>query len=168
MIAALAIALTTILFTSLFTIAMSLNSSYQTYTFRQIGGYAHGTFKEVSEDQIQALKSHKLVKEAGERTVVGSISEDSFAKVPAEISYMDMDFGEALGNGGMGFAAWLTAVFSFAHARKCQEEAQRESDPQRQSFLKRQASSLVNLSYILVLLMPILIPMIFSAIDAFY
>ncbi len=86
----------------------------------------------------------------------------------AEISYMDMDFGEALGNGGMGFAAWLTAVFSFAHARKCQEEAQRESDPQRQSFLKRQASSLVNLSYTLVLLMPILIPMIFSAIDAFY
>ena len=88
----------------------------------------------------------------------------------AEISYMD--FGEALGNGGMGFAAWLTAVFSFAHARKCQEEAQRESDPQRQSFLKRQASSLVNLSYILVLLMPILIPilipMIFSDIDAFY
>ena len=84
----------------------------------------------------------------------------------AEISYMD--FGEALGNGGMGFAAWLTAVFSFAHARKCQEEAQRESDPQRQSFLKRQASSLVNLSYILVLLMPIIIPMIFSAIDAFY
>ena len=84
----------------------------------------------------------------------------------AEISYMD--FGEALGNGGMGFAAWLTAVFSFAHARKCQEEAQRESDPQRQSFLKRQASSLVNLSYTLVLLMPILIPMFFSAIDAFY
>ena len=66
MIAALAIALTAILFTSLFTIAMSLNSSYQTYTFRQIGGYAHGTFKEVNEDQVQALKSHKLVKEAGE------------------------------------------------------------------------------------------------------
>ena len=84
----------------------------------------------------------------------------------AEISYMD--FGEALGNGGMGFAAWLTAVFSFAHARKCQEEAQRESDPQRQNIKKRQASSLVNLSYILVLLMPILIPMFFSAIDAFY
>ena len=91
MIAALAIALTTILFTSLFTIAMSLNSSYQTYTFRQIGGYAHGTFKEVSEDQIQALKSHKLVKEAGKRTVVGSISEGGFAKVPAEISYMDQN-----------------------------------------------------------------------------
>lgn len=72
----------------------------------------------------------------------------------AEISYMDMDFGEALGNGGMGFAAWLTAVFSFAHARKCQEEAQRESDPQRQSFLKRSTSTLVNFSYLLVVLEP--------------
>ena len=52
-IAAAAIALTTLLFTSLFTIVMSLNSSYQTYTFRQIGGYAHGTFKDVTEEQAQ-------------------------------------------------------------------------------------------------------------------
>lgn len=49
MIAAAAIALTTLLFTSLFTIALSINASYETYTFRQIGGYSHGTFKEVSE-----------------------------------------------------------------------------------------------------------------------
>ena len=39
-IAVIAIILTTILFTSLFTIALSLNDSYQTYSFRQIGGYS--------------------------------------------------------------------------------------------------------------------------------
>ena len=39
-IAVTAIALTTLLFTALFTIALSLNTSYQTYTFRQIGGYS--------------------------------------------------------------------------------------------------------------------------------
>lgn len=89
LIAALAVALTSLLFTALFTIAMSLNSSYQTYTFRQIGGYAHGTFKEVSEEQVQALEGHKLVKGAGIRTVAGSLSEGGFAKVPAEVSYMD-------------------------------------------------------------------------------
>ena len=38
LIAVVAIVLTTVLFTSLFTIVMSLNESYQTYTFRQIGG----------------------------------------------------------------------------------------------------------------------------------
>ena len=47
----LAIVLTALLFTSLFTIAMSINSSYEMYTFRQIGGYNHGTFKEVSAEQ---------------------------------------------------------------------------------------------------------------------
>ena len=39
-IAACAIALTTLLFTSLFTIVLSINSSYETSTFRQIGGYS--------------------------------------------------------------------------------------------------------------------------------
>ena len=50
-IAAAAIALTTVLFTTLFTIAMSLNSSYETFTFRQIGGYAHGSFKDVDDSR---------------------------------------------------------------------------------------------------------------------
>lgn len=89
LIAVIAIILTTVLFTSLFTIVMSLNSSYQTYTFRQIGGYAHGSFKDVNKEQIQAIQRHKKVKNSGKRTVVGTISEDVFAKVPAEVSYMD-------------------------------------------------------------------------------
>ena len=88
-IAAAAIALTTLLFTSLFTIVMSLNSSYQTYTFRQIGGYAHGTFKDVTEEQAQDISGHRKVKATGERIVAGTISDGVFAKVPAEISYMD-------------------------------------------------------------------------------
>ena len=49
-IAIFAIALTTLLFTSLFTILMSLNESYETYNFRQVGGYSDGTFKELSEE----------------------------------------------------------------------------------------------------------------------
>ena len=89
LIAAAAIILTTVLFTSLFTIVLSLNASYQTYTFRQIGGYAHGTFKDVTEEEIEALKSHRKIKAAGVRMVAGIASEGVFAKVPAEISYMD-------------------------------------------------------------------------------
>ena len=89
LIAAAAIVLTTVLFTSLFTIVMSLNESYQTYTFRQIGGYAHGSFKDVTDEQAQAIENHRKVKEAGERIVAGTMTEGVFAKNPAEISYMD-------------------------------------------------------------------------------
>lgn len=84
-----AIALTSLLFTSLFTIAMSLNSSYQNYTFRGIGGYAHGTFKDVTEEQTKAIAAHPKVKAVGERKVIGTITDGVFAKLPAEISYMD-------------------------------------------------------------------------------
>lgn len=88
-IAVIAITLTALLFTSLFTVALSLNSSYETYTFRQIGGYNHGTFKDVNEEQIAAISAHPKIKETGERMVVGYSMKDIFAKVPAEISYMD-------------------------------------------------------------------------------
>ena len=44
-IAVLAIALTTVLFTSLFTIALSINDGFQQSNFRQVGGYSHGGFK---------------------------------------------------------------------------------------------------------------------------
>lgn len=88
-IAVLAIALTALMFTSLFTVALSINSSYETYNFRQIGGYNHGSFKEVNEEQIAAITAHPLIKESGQRRIVGFCSDNVFAKVPAEVSYMD-------------------------------------------------------------------------------
>lgn len=88
-IAIIAIALTTLLFTSLFTVMMSINSSYEMYTFHQIGGYCHGTFKEVTDEQIQAIASHPGVKAVGARTNIGYITSGVFAKKPAEVSFMD-------------------------------------------------------------------------------
>ena len=89
MIAIIAIALTALLFTSLFTIVMSLNSSYQMYTFRQVGGYCHGTFKEVTEEQIKRISAHPNVKATGERIAIGYMDSGIFAKAPAEVSFMD-------------------------------------------------------------------------------
>ena len=65
LIAIFAIALTTLLFTSMFTIVLSLNASYETYQFRQVGGYAHGTFKDVSPEQAERIAAHPKVKAAG-------------------------------------------------------------------------------------------------------
>ena len=89
MIAIIAIALTALLFTSLFTIVMSMNSSYQMYTFRQVGGYCHGTFKEVTEEQIKNISAHPNVKATGKRITIGYMDSGIFAKAPAEVSFMD-------------------------------------------------------------------------------
>lgn len=88
-IAIIAIALTALLFTSLFTIAMSINSNYEMYTFRQIGSYCHGAFKEVTDQQIQNISAHSNVKAAGKRMTIGYMDNGIFAKAPAEISFMD-------------------------------------------------------------------------------
>ncbi len=88
-IAIIAIALTALLFTSLFTIVMSINSSYEMYTFRQVGGYCHGTFKEVTEEQIANISAHSSVKAVGKRITIGDMDSGVFAKVPAEVSFMD-------------------------------------------------------------------------------
>lgn len=87
--AAVAIAMTTVLFTALFTIMMSINTSYESYTFRQIGGYAHGTFKDVTSQQASMIESNSKVKAVGRRITAGIITDGGFAKIPAEISYMD-------------------------------------------------------------------------------
>lgn len=89
LIAVFAIVLTTILFTTLFTIVLSINASYETYQFRQIGGYNHGSFKDVNDEQIAAISTHKNVKETGVRMLIGVAMTGVFGKTPAEISYMD-------------------------------------------------------------------------------
>lgn len=89
LIAISAIILTTLLFTTLFTIVLSLNASYETYQFRQIGGYCHGTFKDVTEEQAAAIAAHANVKETGVRRMIGVCSDGVFAKLPAEVSFMD-------------------------------------------------------------------------------
>ena len=96
LIAILAIVLTTLLFTSLLTIALSINRTYEMYTFRQIGGYPHGSYKQVTEEEITAITSHRNIQAVGERTNIGYIGTNIgyigtgvFAKVPAEVSFMD-------------------------------------------------------------------------------
>ena len=102
-IAICAIALTTLMFTSLFTIMLSVNSSYETYNFRQAGGYSDGSFKDLSREQADKIAAHKGIKASGERNwmqtrlsavygrniVCGFSSSDVFGKVAAEVSYMD-------------------------------------------------------------------------------
>lgn len=88
-IAVIAISLTTLLFTSLFTIVLSINETNQNYQFRGVGTYAHGAFKDVDESQIAALSAHPKVKTVGRRTVIGICTSGAFRKDYGEVSFMD-------------------------------------------------------------------------------
>ncbi|MDE7244724.1 MAG: ABC transporter permease [Oscillospiraceae bacterium] len=88
-VAVLAIALTTVLFTSLFTIAASINYSYQQENFRQAGGDSHGTFKDLTLEQLEDLRTDPLLKEANARLFVGMPEDPPFNKSHVEVSYLE-------------------------------------------------------------------------------
>lgn len=88
-VAVLAIALTAVLFTSLFTIALSINEGIQQNTFRQVGGWSHGGFKYLTEEQFEALKDDPLISQWGMRRFLGMPTEEPFNKSHVEISYSD-------------------------------------------------------------------------------
>ncbi len=88
-IAILAIALTSVLFTSLFTIAMTMNSSYQDSNFRQAGGWNHGTFKYLTQAQFETLRDDPMIREWGLRRFLGMPTDPPFHKNHVEIGYSD-------------------------------------------------------------------------------
>lgn len=89
-----AIALTALLFTSLFTIALSINEGFQQANFRQVGGYAHGSFKRMTEEQYNALKEDPLIAEQGVSRFLGTPSEPPFNKSITEIRSADENYAK--------------------------------------------------------------------------
>ena len=82
----LAIALTSILFTSLFSVALGLEKSIETQTMKTIGTISHGSFKELSDKDIEVLSKDKDIKEFSIREKVGILDDE---KISAELSYID-------------------------------------------------------------------------------
>ena len=82
----LAIALTSILFTSLFSVALGLGKSMETQTMKTIGSISHGSFKELSDKDINILSKDKDIKRFSIIEKVGILDDE---KVMAELSYMD-------------------------------------------------------------------------------
>ncbi|WP_062552016.1 ABC transporter permease [Peptoniphilus phoceensis] len=82
----LAIALTSILFTSLFSVVLGLGKSMETQTMKTIGTISHGSFKELSDKDISILSKDKDIKEFSIREKVGILDDE---KISAELSYID-------------------------------------------------------------------------------
>ena len=90
----IAIVLTTVLFTSIFTISMSIIDGYEEAGFRQIGTYAHGAFTRLYKNQYEQLATDDRLKEIGTRLLVGTAEDAPFTKCNVEVSYCDENFAK--------------------------------------------------------------------------
>ena len=88
-VAVLAIALTSILFTSLFTIAAALNASTEQYNFRTAGGDIHASVKNLTWEQVEQLRGDLELVHAGARLFLGSPEDPPFHKSHVEVSYIE-------------------------------------------------------------------------------
>ncbi len=87
--AIISIALTTLLFTSLFTVGMSNLKSTEYSKMRAVGTTYHGAFKDLTKAEYEKIKEHKLIKEYISSVFLGSAENKEFAKRSIEINYGD-------------------------------------------------------------------------------
>lgn len=89
LVAILAILMTTMMFTALFTLAQSMSENLVAMTFRQTGYDAQVSFKSIKPEQAKILASHPNVKEVGESTVLGLAENKALAGKQVEIRQAD-------------------------------------------------------------------------------
>lgn len=82
----IAIILTSILFTSLFSVVLGIAKSMEAQTMKTVGTVSHGSFKELSDEDIRLLSKDKAIKEYSVSKKVGILDDE---KIMAELSYMD-------------------------------------------------------------------------------
>ncbi len=96
-IAVCAIALTTVLFTALFTISSGLVENFQRESMRQAGGDGMAVLKYITDEEYERVKGHPLIKEISyNRILCDDVLNEEFLKRRGEFYYMD-DVGIKLG-----------------------------------------------------------------------
>lgn len=94
--AVIAIALTTILFTTLFTLAMGLISSMEKEIMRQVGTSAHAGYKDLTRAEYDKIRGNSRIKEISYNILVGMAANGELAKRQTEIRYgepKDLEWG---------------------------------------------------------------------------
>ncbi|MNW25860.1 outer membrane-specific lipoprotein transporter subunit LolC [compost metagenome] len=89
LIAVIAIALTTVLFTTLFTLGIGVGESIQNQTMRQVGGSAHASLKYLTDEQFEAFKDHPLIEKIAYNKIIAGADNPEFLKRKVEIWYSD-------------------------------------------------------------------------------
>lgn len=86
-VAVLAIVLTTMMFTTLFTLAESLGKNMTEMYFRQAGTKAHASAKEITDEQIDQAARHPLVVSFGKSIVAGVAENEELGGRQVEIRW---------------------------------------------------------------------------------
>lgn len=93
-IAVIAIILTTLLFTSLFTVLMSMNAAVQDFNLKQSGTKAMGKINDLTEEQCAELKKDKNIEKYGLHRRLGIAKNEEFLKNRVEVGYADKNAAE--------------------------------------------------------------------------
>ncbi|MDR1804414.1 MAG: ABC transporter permease [Treponema sp.] len=88
-IAVIAIALTSVMFTSVFTIGGNMISAIQEQTMRQVGTSAHGGLKYLTMEQYENFARSPLAKDIAYRKGLALAENDALAKKYSEISFAE-------------------------------------------------------------------------------
>ncbi len=94
LVAALAIVLTTLLFTTLFVLSQSMSRNMIEMTFRQTGYDGQVSFKSITEEQAAKIAAHTDVAEVGYSMVVGIGRGKELAGRQVEIRFADESYAE--------------------------------------------------------------------------
>ena len=94
LVAVLAILLTTLMFTTLFTLAQSMSRNLLEMTFRQIGYDTQVSIKDLTEEQAKTLAAHPAVKNLGESIVLGVAQNQALGGRQVEIRWADEGYAK--------------------------------------------------------------------------
>ena len=83
----IAIILTTVLFTSVFSVGMSAIDTMQQATMRQVGTSAHGGFKFLTWQQYEKLLEDPKIKDISYNIIIGFAENEALNKTYTEIRY---------------------------------------------------------------------------------
>jgi putative ABC transport system permease protein len=89
-----AIVLTTLLITSVFTLALSINKSMQRAQMQTTGSDYHGSFKYLNPAELEKLKNQPSIKEYGVFLKVGDISTSLFKNHRVEVLRIDENYAK--------------------------------------------------------------------------
>ena len=84
-----AVALTSLMFTALFTIAGSLVKETQLATMRQVGGRSHAGFKYMTSEEYDMIKDDPKLKDITYRITVGDAANTELKKLHTEVNYCE-------------------------------------------------------------------------------
>lgn len=92
LVAVLAVLMTALMFTTLFTLAQSMSKNIVEMTFRQTGYDAQASFRDITEEQAALLAVHPDVREVGTSIVLGIAENTELAGRQVEIRWADESY----------------------------------------------------------------------------